>query len=236
MMIKWIETSPLWRKIRVEHHEQMFQGMNLERAARIQKELSSKLILEWDGRQVDLVAGADFGYDRKANKIGASLVVFRLPGFKIVETAEVVRELRFPYIRGYLAFREGPVFLEAFRKIKSKPDVTLVDGNGIAHPRKMGLASFVGVTLDICTVGCAKQPYYPFEPPPENSGSYTFFKNESGDKVGLSLRTRSGVKPVFVSPGHRIDLVHAADITLRCSRFRIPEPLREAHIRASQIF
>jgi len=214
----------------------MFQGISLERAARVQLELSSKLILKWDGRRVDLVAGADFGYDRKAKKIGASLIVFRLPEFKIVETAEAVREIRFPYIPGYLTFREGPVFLDAFRKIKTKPDVTLVDGNGIAHPRKMGLASFVGVTLDICTIGCAKQPYYPFESPPEHSGSYTFFKNESGDKVGLSLRTRSGVKPVFVSPGHRIDLIHAADVVLRCSRFRIPEPLREAHRHASQIF
>ncbi len=220
----------------MEHRERMFQGMSLEDAARVQRSLSSKLILEWDDRRVDLVAGADFGYDRKAKKIGASLVVFRLPGLKIVETAEAVRELRFPYIPGYLAFREGPVFLDAFRKIKIKPDVTFVDGNGIAHPRKMGLASFVGVILDICTIGCAKQPYYPFEPPPENSGSYTFFKNESGDKVGLSLRTRSGVKPVFVSPGHRIDIVHAADITLRCSKFRIPEPLREAHRQASRIF
>ena len=233
-LIKWI--NQLLREIRVEHHGRVFQSMSLEEAARVQRDLSAKLVLEWDGRPVDLVAGADFAYDRKAKKIGASLVVLRLPEFKIVETTVAVRELRFPYIPGYLSFREGPVFLDAFRKIKTKPDVTLVDGNGIAHPRKMGLASFVGVTLDICTIGCAKQPFYPFEPPSENSGSYTFFKNESGDNVGLTLRTRSGVKPIFVSPGHRIDIVHAADIILRCSRFRIPEPLREAHSRASRIF
>ena len=104
-----MDQNQFLREIRVEHHERMFQSMSLEKAARIQRDLSSKLILKWDDRPVDLVAGADFGYDRKAKKIGASIIVFRLPEFKIVETAEAVRELRFPYIPGYLSFREVPV-------------------------------------------------------------------------------------------------------------------------------
>ncbi len=221
-------------------NEDFFEGrmkrMDLERAAEAQERLSSRLILEWDNRRVSLVAGADFSYDRKEKRIGASLVVYRIPEFEIIEAVQARRESLFPYIPGFLSMREGPVFLDAYRKIKTKPDITLVDGNGIAHPRKMGLASFVGVTLDICTVGCAKTPFYPFVPPLKNRGSYTFFKNDRGESVGLCLRTRSGVQPVFVSPGHRVDLLQAMEVVLLCSRFRIPEPLREAHRQASRIF
>ncbi len=210
--------------------------MNLEKAAEVQRRLSSKLILKWDGGEVNLVAGADFGYGYKERKIGASIVVFKIPELEIVEISEAVKEIKFPYLPGFLAYREGPVFLDAFRKIRNKPDVALVDGNGIAHPRKMGLASFVGVILDICTIGCAKKPFFPFVPPSKQKGSYTFFRNDKKDKVGICLRTRSGVKPIFVSPGHRIDFMFAMKLVLSCSKFRIPEPLREAHRRASKIF
>lgn len=211
-------------------------SVNLDQAARIQTRLSSKLVLDWDGRRVDLVAGADSGYNRQENRIGASLVVVKLPEFEVIEAVEAVRESQFPYIPGYLAFREGPAFLDAYQKLKTKPDVTLIDGNGIAHPRKMGLASFVGVKLDICTIGCAKQPFYPFSSPPEHKGASTFFHNADGEKVGISLRTRAGVSPIFVSPGHRVDFSRAVEIVLRCSRFRIPEPLREAHRRSGLLF
>jgi deoxyribonuclease V len=210
--------------------------MNLKKAAEVQLRLSSRLNLKWDGREINLVAGADFGYGYKENKIGASIVVIKIPELEIVEISEAVREIKFPYLPGFLAYREGPVFFDAFRKIRTKPDVTLVDGNGIAHPRKMGLASFVGVILDICTIGCAKTPFFPFVLPSEQKGSYTFFKDERKDKAGVCLRTRSGVKPIYVSPGHRIDFMSAMKLVLRLSKFRIPEPLREAHRRASKIF
>jgi len=210
--------------------------MDLRKAAAIQSKLSSRLILKWDGRKVDLIAGADFGYDYQKRKVGACIVVFKLPDFEIVEISESVRDIDFSYIPGYLAFREGPVFLEAFRILKNKPNVTLVDGNGIAHPRKMGLASYVGVNLDVCTIGCAKKPFFPFSLPDENKGAYTFFKNEKKEKIGLCLRTRSRIKPIFVSPGHRIDFKHSMKLVLSCSRFRIPEPIREAHRRANEIF
>jgi len=210
--------------------------MNLKKAAEAQRRLSSRLILKWDGREVNLMAGADFGYSYKKKKIGASVVVFKIPELEIVELSEAVREIEFPYLPGFLAYREGPAFLDAFRKIKNEPDVTLIDGNGIAHPRKMGLASYVGVILDICTIGCAKKPFYPFVLPSEQKGSYTFFRDERKDKAGICLRSRSGVKPIFVSPGHRVDFMSAMKLVLDCSKFRIPEPLREAHKRASKIF
>ncbi|MFQ6109156.1 MAG: endonuclease V [Candidatus Aminicenantales bacterium] len=210
--------------------------MNLEKAVEIQLKLSARLRLKWEERHLEKVAGADFSYDRAHGLIGASVVVMRLQDFEVIETAQVVREVRFPYIPGFLAFREAPSFFDAFRKIRERPDVTLVDGNGIAHPRRMGLASFVGVAMDICTIGCAKSPTYDFTPPSKKRGEFTFFRNEREEKVGVCLRTREGVKPVFVSPGHRIDFQESVRIVLLCSKFRIPEPLRKAHLLANRLF
>lgn len=215
---------------------EIVRGLNLKKAARIQQILSSKVQLRWDRRDVLQIAGADFAYDSEEKRIQAIIAVFRMPELEILEISQATRVTRFSYTPGFLAFREGPAFLDAFRKIKNQPDVTLIDGNGIAHPRKMGLASFVGVVLDICTIGCAKTPFYPFEYPSERKGDYTYFTNEKQEKVGICLRTRSNVKPIFVSPGHRIDFDHARAIVLKCSKFRIPEPLREAHRLASHVF
>lgn len=210
--------------------------VNLAEAAETQRRLASKLILKWERREVKLIAGADFGYDSKREKIAAVIVVFAVPELEIAEATWAVQKVDCPYIPGFLSLREGPAFFRAFKKIKNRPDVTLVDGNGIAHPRMMGLASYVGVLLDIPTVGCAKKPFFPFDPPADERGSCTIFRNKKKEKVGVCLRTRSGVKPVFVSPGHRTDFLFARNLVLRFSKFRIPEPLREAHRRASEIF
>ncbi len=210
--------------------------MDLRKAAELQLKLSKRLKLTWCEREVGFIGGVDFSYDKRKKRIGASIVVFHIPEFKLVETVHAIREVKFPYVPGYLAFREAPAFIAAYRKIKTIPEVILVDGNGIAHPRKMGLASYVGVLLDICTIGCAKTPFFPFTLPNKNRGAFTFFRNDKKDKVGICLRTRADVKPIFVSPGHRIDFLNAVRIVLECSKFRIPEPLRKAHSTASQIF
>jgi deoxyribonuclease V len=203
--------------------------MNLARAVRIQEEMASRLILEWRGGRVRLVAGADSSYARIERRIAAVVVVLTYPGLEIVEISSAVRPLSMPYVPGFLAFREGPAFLAAFRRLDRRPDVTLLDGNGIAHPRKMGLASYVGVKLDIPTIGCAKSPFFPFRQPRDRRGSWTEYRNRAAEKVGICLRTRAGVRPVFVSPGHRINFPLSREIVLGCSRFRLPEPLRQAH-------
>jgi deoxyribonuclease V len=210
--------------------------MNLAQAIKIQEKLASRVILEWDGGFVNYVAGADSGYDPKEQKIGAVIVVMRIPECEVVEVAQAVRKVTMPYIPGFLGFREGPVFFDAFRKLKQRPDVTLIDGNGIAHPRKMGLASYVGVVLDIPTIGCAKSPFFPFTLPAERRGTFTHLMNKAGEKVGFCLRTRPGVKPVFVSPGHRVSFYQARRTVLDCARFRVPEPLREAHRLSQKLF
>lgn len=182
------------------------------------------------------MAGVDCSYDRYSQRIGAVIVVQKIPGFEIVETSLSIRTVSIPYIPGFLNFREGPAILQAFRQLKIKPDITLIDGNGIAHPRRMGLASYVGVLLDACAIGCAKKPFFPHENPGPQRGEFSPFMNLQKEQVGICLRTRTGIKPIFVSPGHKIDLLTSRRFVLSCSRFKIPEPLRLAHQHASQLF
>lgn len=210
--------------------------MKLDWAIRLQQELASRLILEWEGGRVRLVGGADCASDPAGHRIGAAAVVMALPGFEIVATATTVCRVSMPYIPGFLSFREGPAYLDVVRKLDSRFDVMLFDGNGIAHPRKIGLAAHIGVLLDIPAIGCAKSAFFRFRPPAEKRGATTSYKNNDGERVGYCLRTRPGIKPVFVSPGHRIDLRLARKVVLDCSRFRLPEPLREAHRLSREIF
>jgi deoxyribonuclease V len=210
--------------------------MNLARAVRVQEKLASRLILEWSGGKIRLVGAADCSYDREGKRIGAAAVLMTMPGLEVVETAEAVRRVAMPYIPGFLSLREGPAYLAVLGRLSRRPDVLLLDGNGIAHPRRMGLASYVGLKLDRPTIGCAKSAFFPYRLPAEWRGAGTAYQNKNGERVGYCLRTRAGVAPVFVSPGHRIDLRLARKVVLDCSRFRIPEPLREAHRLSREIF
>jgi deoxyribonuclease V len=210
--------------------------MDLAWAIRMQEESASRLILEWTGGEIRFVAAADCSYDREEKRIGAAAVVMTWPGLEIVETAQAVLPLGLPYIPGFLSFREGPAYFAVLGKLSLRPDVFLFDGNGIAHPRRMGLASHIGLRLDRPSVGCAKTAFFPFRTPAVRRGACTVYMNRKGEKVGLCLRTRAGVQPVFVSPGHRIDIRLAGKLVLAASRFRIPEPLREAHRLSREIF
>jgi deoxyribonuclease V len=207
-----------------------------KKAVEVQQRLASRLVIENDVGKVIYIAGADFSYHKPKKLIGAIVVVQKFPELETVEIVEDVREVRIPYVPGFLNFREGVPFMRAFQKLKIKPDVTLVDGNGIAHPRKMGLASYVGVVLDIPTVGCAKSSFFPFKPPVEQRGAFSHYKDHKNDWVGFCLRTRKAVKPVFVSPGHRVNFEFSRRIVLSCSRYRIPEPIRIAHQKARELF
>jgi deoxyribonuclease V len=210
--------------------------IDLTRAARIQEELATRLILEWSGGEVRLVGAADCSYDREEKRIGVAAVVMTVPELEIVKTALAVVRVAVPYVPGFLAFREGPACLDVLRKLSPEADVILLDGNGIAHPRRMGLASYVGINLDRPTIGCAKTAFFPWRPPAERRGAFTAYRDTNGAQVGFCLRTRTGVRPVFVSPGHRIDFGLAKEVVLGSSRFRIPEPLRQAHRLSREAF
>jgi deoxyribonuclease V len=185
--------------------------------------------------EIRTVAGVDVSYQRHGDLFFAAVVVLRLADWTLVEEATAVRRVSFPYVPGLLSFRELPVVLEAFRRLKTVPDAVLVDGQGIAHQRRLGLASHLGLWLDLPTVGCAKSRLCgKHDSPGRNRGDRAPLLLD-GDEVGTVLTTRQNVKPLFVSPGHKVDVATAAELALRCAiRYRMPEPTRLAHHLANR--
>jgi deoxyribonuclease V len=182
-----------------------------------------------------LVAGADVSYNRFSPIFYAAVVVLRLADGQIVEVQKARREGHFPYVPGLLSFREAPVLLEAFAQVQSAVDVVMVDGQGIAHPRRLGIAAHLGLWLQVPTLGCAKSLLYGrcSEPGPK-VGDTAPIEDEQGNVLGVALRTKKGVKPVYVSPGHGIDLSSAVQVVLAsCRGYRLPEPTRQAHLQVN---
>jgi deoxyribonuclease V len=200
-------------------------------AVRLQESLSERLVLSWDGRPVSTVAGVDVSVKRGRSR--AAIVVLAFPSLAPLESTIAEAPTPFPYVPGLLTFREGPVVLDAWAKLARAPDVVLFDGQGIAHPRRMGLAAHVGLWLERSTIGCAKSRLYGdcASPGPRKGDETPLVDERDGTCViGSVLRTRENVKPLFVSPGHLIDVETAAALTLACcTRYRLPEPTRQAH-------
>ncbi len=208
----------------------------LEELKSIQQELAKKVKLCPLKRKPRLVAGADVSYVISSQESIGVFVVYDLKEKKMVAKAFARLKTTFPYIPGFLSFREVPVLKEAFKGLSVMPDVLLVDGQGILHPRGLGLASHLGLELKLPAIGVAKKPLVgEFEIPPQEPGSFTpIYLN--GEVKGVCLRTRKGVKPVYVSPGHLITLEEALEVVkASLSGYRIPEPLRQAHIFSQRL-
>jgi len=205
-----------------------------QEAIKIQKDLKSKISLKKSFSKIDKIAGADVSYYQ--NKMIAGVIIFEFPNLKAIEKQSFISPVNFPYIPGLLTFREGPSILAAFKKIKNEPDIILFDGQGIAHPRRMGIATHLGLFLDRPTIGCAKSRLSgKYTSVGEGKGDYALLK-EGEEVLGAVLRTRRGVKPIFVSPGYKIDLPNSIEIVLKCVvKYRLPLPVREAHIFVNQI-
>ena len=181
-------------------------------------------------REIRLVAGADVAYSRLTHRMYASVLVCALPTLEVVERVQAVRRARFPYIPGLFSFREVPPLLAAFARLRSLPDVLLFDGQGLAHPRRFGLACHAGLLLDRPSVGCAKSLLIGLHASVGRRRESWAPLTDGGETIGAALRTRDGVKPVYVSMGHRADLASALNLVLATTRrFRLPEPLRLAH-------
>lgn len=205
-------------------------------AVALQRELSGKVDTRTPLVRCDLVAGADASYNRFSPVFYAVVVVLRTSDWTIVEKQEVVRESPFPYVPGLLSFREAPALLDAFAKLETKPDAVMIDGQGIAHPRRIGIASHVGLFLDVPTVGCAKSRLTGIYKEPRRPRGSLAPLRDKGDVIGSIVRTRDGVKPVFVSVGHKIDQASAVRLVLQCAQgYRIPEPTRQAHLHVNDL-
>ncbi len=205
-------------------------------AVALQEELRPQLISENRVGDIRLVAGADVSYSKKSDHIYAAVTLMGLPGFEVVEEAWADGAASYPYIPGTLTFREGPVTLAAFGRLKGRPDVIIFDGHGMAHPRGFGLACHMGLLLGIPSIGCAKSVLVGgYEEPGYMRGSSSPLVYK-GAEVGRALRTRDGVRPVFVSIGHMVDLDTACRVSLACAKgYRIPEPTRRAHILVNRM-
>jgi len=201
-------------------------------AVELQKQLRAQVRVEPLKRRIETVAGADISFNKFEPTVYAGLVVLRLPTLEVVEEVGVVSETKFPYVPGLLSFRETPSVLEAWARLKTEPDAVMFDGQGIAHPRRVGIASHVGLLIKRPTFGCAKSVLVGrYEEPAAARGSWTpLVDPKNGETVGAALRTKDKVQPIFVSPGHLIDLPGALELTLACDGgYRQPEPTRRAH-------
>jgi deoxyribonuclease V len=176
------------------------------------------------------VAGADVSYELRGKWLYAAIVVLRVGTWEVIDRSGIIAEARFPYVPGLLSFREAPPVIEAFTKLTVRPDVLICDGQGIAHPRRLGLASHIGLWLGLPTIGCAKSWLCgEYEEPGPERGDWTPL-TDAGETIGAVVRTRTRVKPLYVSPGHLCGLESAIGAVLAAAtKFRQPATTRSAH-------
>jgi deoxyribonuclease V len=205
-------------------------------AIRIQEKLRKKLRLRAPTIPIRKIAAGDVSYSRLNDMTYAAFLLFTYPDLTPLESASAKGRVSFPYIPGLLTFREAPTLLEAFSRLKARPDLILIDGQGIAHPRSMGIAAHIGLILNLPAIGCAKSRLIGFHGN-LGPGRGSALPLVAGDRtVGMVVRTRDGVRPVYVSPGHKMDMDTSLKIILSlCRGYRLPEPLRQAHIFVNQL-
>jgi deoxyribonuclease V len=203
-------------------------------AAAIQEELSAAVIVADDLGPVRTVAGVDIGFRENNTITRAAVAVLSFPDLQLRDQAVVHLPTTFPYVPGLLSFREAPAALEALDQLAIRPDLLICDGQGRAHPRRFGLACHLGLLAEIPAIGVAKSRLVgEHQAVGEERGSQQPLIHD-GDKIGVVLRTRTGVKPLYISIGHRINLVTAVKYVLRCApKYRLPETTRQAHKMAS---
>jgi deoxyribonuclease V len=205
-----------------------------KQAVALQARLRERVVHSDRTGDVRHVAGVDVGFERGGAVTRAAVAVLSFPGLALVDKAVVRQPTRFPYVPGLLSFREGPAVLAAFARLRVAPDLVLYDGQGIAHPRRFGIASHVGLLLDVPSIGVAKTRLVGEHRAPADRRGASAALVDAGETIGAVLRTRAGVKPLYVSIGHRVDLAAAVRWTMACiTRYRLPETTRWAHRLAS---
>jgi deoxyribonuclease V len=208
--------------------------VSVAEAVEIQRGLAGRVVRSGRLDAVELIAGVDISGTNSDGMSRGAIVLLQYPSMEVVERSVVTMKVEFPYVPGLLSFREMPLILAACKQLSTTPDLFIADGQGIAHPRRLGLAAHLGLVLDVPTIGCAKSVL---------CGTHGDLGEERGDQVslvdkgeivGAALRTKRRVRPVYVSIGHRIDLDEACCWVLACCRgYRLPEPTRLAHQSAS---
>ncbi|MGB7061358.1 MAG: endonuclease V [Candidatus Zixiibacteriota bacterium] len=209
--------------------------VSVDEAKQIQQRLSERVSVQDDFGKIERIAGVGIVFSKKQDEVLVGCVSLSFPELEIRKTAFRKQKVSFPYVPGLFAFSAGPAILSALKKIE-KPDVILFPGRGLAHPRGLGLASHLGVLLDLPTIACSKTPLWRDYPEPSSErGSYLFIERKDKRLAGAVVRTRDSRKPIFVTQGHKVSIQTAVKIVLQCSpKYRVPEPLRQAHILAKK--
>lgn len=207
-----------------------YDHISIPEATQIQLEMREKIVLKPFEKRIKTIAGADISFNKFSNTVFAGIVVLSYPEMELLSYSLIEMETIFPYVSGYLAFREVPSLLRAWEQLPEKPDVLVLDGQGITHPRKMGIASHFGVLENQPTIGCAKSMMFgKFDDLglEKNSSSEIIGK---GELLGYALRTKNAVKPIYISPGNLITVEESLEVIRDCvGKYRIPEPTRVAH-------
>lgn len=212
-------------------------NLSIREAKAVQENLASKVRLSGGLGKPKVVAGADISFSKKSTSAFAGVVLLDFPALEIIGEFTLKGALEFPYVPGLLSFREGPILLELFERVHPTPDLIFFDGQGLAHPRKLGLACHMGLFLDRPAIGCGKSKLVgDYSEPGLLKGDYSSLVDKDNEKLGSVVRTKDGCKPIFVSPGHKIGFETARRRTLECStRYRIPEPTRLAHLLVNEV-
>jgi len=205
-------------------------------AVTIQNSLRSRLDLHSEPQRIETVAGIDVSYEKGSDWLFAAIMVMQFPQLQVLATATATALAPFPYIPGLLSFRECPVVLQAWEQLSVKPDCLTCDGQGLAHPRRFGIACHLGLWFDLPSIGCAKSLLVgTYRTPGHKRGGIEPLVHRN-EQVGVILRTKDGVGPVFVSQGHKISLAKAIEVVLACcTKYRLPEATCQAHLRVNEV-
>jgi len=204
-------------------------------AVKLQEETVPLIDLQGNNKEPELIAAVDTAYGYGSENLYVAVIVVNFPTLQEVERAYYFDAVNFPYNPGLFYFREGPVISGALAQIESEPDLLIVHGHGIAHPKRVGMACHLGLDFDIPTIGCARKILAGTHQPVGESKGYSQPIYLRGKEVGLAYRSKDKVKPIFISPGYKCDLAFAREIIVKCLRgYRLPEPLRMAHLFANK--
>lgn len=208
-----------------------YNNISITEATSIQNAMSGSISLVTQPKTITTIGGADISHNKDSDIVFAGIVVLNYPQMTVRSYSLVVAQTTFPYVPGYLGFREVPALLQAWEQLPEKPDVMVLDGQGITHPRRMGIASHFGLLTDSAAIGCAKNMLHGKYPPLGlDKFSYSPISGNNNEIIGHALRTKTGVKPVYISPGHKVSIPDSLEIIKNCVQgYRIPEPTRQAH-------
>lgn len=215
---------------------ELYDQLSLTEAIVIQKELRKKIDISDFKGDIKLIGGADISFNKYEKTVYAGIIVLSYPDLKTITYSTIISETNFPYISGLLAFREIPAILKAWENLKIKPDILILDGQGIAHERRTGIATHFGILTNVPSIGCAKSVLKGKFREPENKIFATSYMYDKEDAIGIALRTKMNCNPVYISPGNKVSLLQSVEIIKNCTKnYRIPEPTRLAHLLVNKV-